>query len=68
MKKILLGAVLFIVISTSCKKENATITYSSNTLVTGLWVGKFNTGASDSWIINLKSDSVSAGFSPAYTL
>jgi hypothetical protein len=58
MKKLLLAAVLFAAMFTSCKKEDI-ITYSSNTLVTGLWIGKFTTVAYNNnydWVALIKSD------------
>lgn len=60
MKKILLVAILFTALNISCKKEEV-INYSSNTLVTGSWVGKYtyNAGGSTSlvdWSVTMNAD------------
>jgi hypothetical protein len=57
MKKLLSAAVVFAVTLTACKKENI-VTYSSNTLVAGLWAGKYSAGSGINidWTANLKQD------------
>lgn len=57
MEKLLLAAVLFTALVTSCKKETV-VTYSSNTLVTGTWAGKFTAGSiiNADWVAILNAD------------
>jgi hypothetical protein len=62
MKKLLLAAVLFTAIFTSCKKETV-VNYSSNTLVTGTWGGKYSAAVPPAvsntlvdWSVSLKAD------------
>jgi hypothetical protein len=57
MKKLLSVAVVFAVTLTACKKEGI-VTYSSNTLVAGLWAGNYSAGAgiNINWTADLKPD------------
>jgi hypothetical protein len=55
MKKLLSFLIVIITVA-ACKKE--TVTYSSNTLVAGLWTGKYSAGSGINidWTANLKQD------------
>jgi hypothetical protein len=57
MKKILSAVLLFTIALIACKKESV-VTYSSNTLVTGLWTGKYSAGSgiNINWTAELKPD------------
>lgn len=56
--KILLSAVMLVIVTfAACKKESV-VTYSSNTLVAGLWTGKYSAGGGINvdWTASLKAD------------
>lgn len=57
MKKLLSAVLLFTTALSACKKESV-VTYSSNTLVIGVWTGKYSAGGTINvdWTADLKAD------------